>query len=141
MQTPPPRIPVLNIIRLEFTGTKLNTNVEPPSVVLELSWVDRFFRLTEVRPKVQKYVLMSAQDSYTDFHIDFSETSVWYHIFEVSERSINYLLLVPPTIYNLEKYKEWINSDEQYEKFLGAERHCDKLELNQGETILAPSGW
>lgn len=31
-------------------------------------------------PKVQKYCLMSVKGCYTDFHIDFGGTSVWYHI-------------------------------------------------------------
>ena len=32
------------------------------------------------RPEVQKYCLMSVKDSYTDFHVDFGGTSVWYHV-------------------------------------------------------------
>ena len=35
------------------------------------------------RPQVQKYCLMSVKDSYTDFHVDFGGTSVWYHILRV----------------------------------------------------------
>ena len=31
-------------------------------------------------PKVQKYCLMTVAGCYTDFHIDFGGTSVWYHI-------------------------------------------------------------
>lgn len=31
-------------------------------------------------PKVQKYCLMSVRGCYTDFHIDFGGTSVWYHV-------------------------------------------------------------
>jgi len=31
-------------------------------------------------PKVQKYCLMSVKGCYTDFHVDFGGTSVWYHI-------------------------------------------------------------
>ena len=34
--------------------------------------------------QVQKYCLMSVKDSYTDFHVDFGGTSVWYHIIRVS---------------------------------------------------------
>ena len=29
---------------------------------------------------VSRYVLMSVRESYTDFHVDFCGTSVWYHI-------------------------------------------------------------
>jgi hypothetical protein len=31
-------------------------------------------------PKVQMYCLMSVEGSYTDFHVDFGGTSVWYHL-------------------------------------------------------------
>ena len=36
------------------------------------------------RPQVQKYCLMGIKDSYTDFHVDFGGTSVWYHVLRVS---------------------------------------------------------
>lgn len=36
-------------------------------------------------PKVQKYCLMSVKGCYTDFHIDFGGTSVWYHILRGSK--------------------------------------------------------
>ena len=39
---------------------------------------------TFIRPEVQKYCLMSVKNSYTDFHIDFGGTSVWYHVLRVS---------------------------------------------------------
>ncbi len=32
--------------------------------------------------QVQKYCIMSMKDSYTDFHIDFGGTSVWYHVYK-----------------------------------------------------------
>ena len=35
------------------------------------------------RPLVQKYCLMGVEDSYTDFHVDFGGTSVWYHVLRV----------------------------------------------------------
>lgn len=36
-------------------------------------------------PKVQRYCLMSVAGCYTDFHIDFGGTSVWYHILRGSK--------------------------------------------------------
>lgn len=36
-------------------------------------------------PKVQKYCLMSVKGCYTDFHVDFGGTSVWYHILKGTE--------------------------------------------------------
>ena len=35
------------------------------------------------RPEVAKYCLMSPQTSYTDFHIDFGGSSVWYSVVRV----------------------------------------------------------
>ena len=40
-------------------------------------------------PKVQKYCLMSVAGCYTDFHIDFGGTSVWYHILKGSKVNSN----------------------------------------------------
>jgi len=42
-------------------------------------------------PKVQKYCLMSVKGCYTDFHIDFGGTSVWYHILTGSKVKKFYL--------------------------------------------------
>jgi hypothetical protein len=36
------------------------------------------------KPEIQHYCLMGVKDSYTDFHIDFGGTSVWYHVLWVS---------------------------------------------------------
>lgn len=36
------------------------------------------------RPDVAKYCLMSPQSSYTDFHIDFGGSSVWYSVVRVN---------------------------------------------------------
>ena len=36
------------------------------------------------RPDVAKYCLMSPQSSYTDFHVDFGGSSVWYSVVRVS---------------------------------------------------------
>ncbi len=39
------------------------------------------------RPEVAKYCLMSPQSSYTDFHVDFGGSSVWYSVVRVIEIS------------------------------------------------------
>lgn len=45
-------------------------------------------------PKVQKYCLMSVKGCYTDFHIDFGGTSVWYHILKGSKVEMVFYLFV-----------------------------------------------
>lgn len=74
---------------------RLSEFVSPPSIVRELSWVSNYFPeqlpedCTYTRPEVQKYCLMGVRDSFTDFHVDFGGTSVWYHILRVRSVSVN----------------------------------------------------
>jgi len=78
---------------------RLSKIVVPPRIVREMSWVcnywpenmpypytssDRSTLSALDRPEIQRYCLMSVKDSFTDFHIDFGGTSVWYHILRVS---------------------------------------------------------
>lgn len=58
-----------------------------PDVAQKMSWVENYWPDDSFFPKpfVQKYCLMGVKDSYTDFHIDFGGTSVWYHVLWVSE--------------------------------------------------------
>lgn len=46
----------------------------------------KYFRLCShhKKPLVQKYCLMGVKNCYTDFHVDFGGTSVWYHVLKVS---------------------------------------------------------
>ncbi|MGH0173305.1 UNVERIFIED_CONTAM: hypothetical protein FKN15_065093 [Acipenser sinensis] len=81
----PERDKVLNVISLEFSETRLSNLIETPKIVRKLSWVENLWPEEAVfeRPNVQKYCLMGVKDSYTDFHIDFGGTSVWYHVLRV----------------------------------------------------------
>lgn len=73
---------------------------KPPQFVLDISMVTRlwpdtqgqeYLRLLqkdeylpeEQRPKVEQFCLSGMAHSYTDFHIDFGGSSVYYHIFKV----------------------------------------------------------
>ena len=94
-----PRRNILNLISLEISKTKINDIISVPNLIKKLSWVsngiwpkDKEIQLnknhnhiliTGNKPQVQKYCLISAQGSYTDFHIDFGGSSVWYHVFSV----------------------------------------------------------
>lgn len=100
---------LLNVISLEFSHSLLESHVESPRVVRlfvqtaaltqqqqvrEIDWVDCVWPLHLKKqqksdtnamaamkyPKVQKYCLMSVGGCYTDWHIDFGGTSVWYHV-------------------------------------------------------------
>ena len=68
----------------------LSQLVEPPYIVRKLCWVMTSWPSDPPpdpplsRPNVSKYCLVGVENSYTDFHIDFGGTSVWYHVLWVS---------------------------------------------------------
>uniref|UniRef100_A0A8C7DUY3 [histone H3]-dimethyl-L-lysine(36) demethylase n=1 Tax=Oncorhynchus kisutch TaxID=8019 RepID=A0A8C7DUY3_ONCKI len=152
-ETPPSeRDKLYNVISLEFSHTKLENLVKRPASVDLIDWVDNMWprHLKERQrdstnsiidmqyPKVQKYCLMSVQGCFTDFHVDFGGTSVWYHIL----RGGKVFWLIPPTPQNLELYEDWVLSGKQGDIFLGDKaRDCQRIELKQGYTFMIPSGW
>ncbi|CAN0103108.1 unnamed protein product [Lampetra planeri] len=131
---------VLNIISLEFSDTRLSDLVKAPELVHKLSWVENYWPEDAVfpRPYVQKYCLMGVRDSYTDFHIDFGGTSVWYHL--LKGEKIFYL--IKPSSANLARYERWSSSPNQSEVFFGdLVDKCYKCVLKQGQTLFLPTGW
>ncbi|XP_042248456.1 lysine (K)-specific demethylase 2Aa isoform X1 [Thunnus maccoyii] len=152
-ETPPSqRDKLYNVISLEFSHTKLENLVRRPATVDLIDWVDNMWprhlkerqrdstnSITDMQyPKVQKYCLMSVEGCYTDFHIDFGGTSVWYHIL----RGSKVFWLIPPTPQNLELYENWVLSGKQGDIFLGDRASdCQRIELKQGCTFIIPSGW
>ncbi|KAM9857232.1 lysine (K)-specific demethylase 2Aa [Aulostomus maculatus] len=152
-ETPPSqRDKLYNVISLEFSHTKLENLVKRPVTIDLIDWVDNMWprHLKERQrdstnsindmqyPKVQKYCLMSVEGCYTDFHIDFGGTSVWYHIL----RGGKVFWLIPPTPQNLELYENWVLSGKQGDIFLGDRvSDCQRIELKQGCTFIIPSGW
>uniref|UniRef100_A0AAY4ARZ6 [histone H3]-dimethyl-L-lysine(36) demethylase n=1 Tax=Denticeps clupeoides TaxID=299321 RepID=A0AAY4ARZ6_9TELE len=142
---------LFNVISLEFSHTKLENLIKRPTVDL-LDWVDNVWPphlkkqqtestnvISDMKyPKVQKYCLMSVKGCYTDFHIDFGGTSVWYHVFKGEK----VFWLVPPTPHNLAVYEDWVLSGKQGDVFLGDRADgCQRLALKQGYTFFIPSGW
>ncbi|XP_042367625.1 lysine-specific demethylase 7A isoform X2 [Plectropomus leopardus] len=131
---------VLNLISLEFSDTKMSELVEVPDVAQKMSWVENYWPDDSFFPKpfVQKYCLMGVKDSYTDFHIDFGGTSVWYHV--LWGEKIFYL--IKPTPANLALYEAWSSSPNQSEVFFGDKvDKCYKCVVPQGTTLLIPTGW
>ncbi|XP_028273488.1 lysine (K)-specific demethylase 2Bb isoform X1 [Parambassis ranga] len=143
---------LFNVISLEFSHTKLENLIKRPTVVDQVDWVDNMWPpdmkqsqmeatnvISEMKyPKVQRYCLMSVKGCYTDFHIDFGGTSVWYHVFKGQK----VFWLVPPTPHNLALYEDWVLSGKQSDIFLGDRADgCQRVELEQGYTFFIPSGW
>ena len=88
-----------------------NHQVQPPQLIQDISWTSLWpetgrdgkttWDTNEERPSFQHYCLMGTKGSFTQWHVDFGGTSVWYHI----HRGKKVFLLVPPTKKNLKLYK------------------------------------
>ncbi|XP_001606028.1 jmjC domain-containing histone demethylation protein 1 [Nasonia vitripennis] len=143
---------LLNVISLEFSHTKLENYVQSPTIVRQIDWVDvvwpKHLKEAQVEstnlledmmyPKVQKYCLMSVKGCYTDFHVDFGGTSVWYHILKGGK----IFWLIPPTEKNLALYQEWVLSGKQSDIFFGdMVDRCGRITLHAGMTLFIPTGW
>ena len=82
---------IVNLPRFTFLNYpfRLAEIVAPPEIVREISWASTLWPedIPEdqpfEKPKVQRYCLMGVKDSFTDFHVDFGGTSVWYHVLRV----------------------------------------------------------
>lgn len=132
------RTDTYNCISLEVSESPLSKFVSPPNIVKKLCWVENYWPKVDVKPKVQKYCLMSMQDSYTDFHIDFGGTTVWYHILKGEK----VFYLIKPTFENLKKYENWMSRSDSSEMFLGDYVDaCYKLVICAGQTLFIPTGW
>lgn len=133
---------VRNVISLEISQSKLGRLIRRPKVVLDLDlqdsvWPEELKAIGDF-PKVQLYCLMSVADCYTDFHIDFGGSSVFYTILKGKKT----FFFIPPKDKYLKKYEEWCNSPAQDSTFLGDQtKECYRVDLSEGDTMLIPSGW
>ncbi|KAI0670700.1 Clavaminate synthase-like protein [Trametes maxima] len=140
---PSKRDKIRNVISLEISGTPLADQVLPPRIVRELDWVEKFWPNTKKGrghnyPKVQLYCLMGVGGAWTDWHIDFAGSSVYYHI--LSGAKVFYF--IRPTPANLAAYERWSGTEVQNHSWLGD--MCDevfKVELKTGNTMIIPTGW
>lgn len=152
---------IRNVISLEVSDVDhLGRNFRRPRMVEELDMVDSVWKLShdttninssssaEERPKVTTYCLMSVKSSYTDFHIDFSGTPVYYTICQGEKEFV----MFPPTHVNLKLYESWCLEEEQnhiwfcdYEKRINGKLYKPaggfKVKLQTGALFIIPSGW
>lgn len=133
---------VRNVISLEVSQSKLGRLIRRPRIVRDLDLQDAVWP-AELQakidfPKVQFYCLMSVADCFTDFHIDFGGSSVFYHIL----RGKKTFLFIPPKEKHLKKYEEWCMSPAQNWTFLADQtKECYRVDLSEGDTMLIPAGW
>ncbi|KAI8100122.1 uncharacterized protein BX664DRAFT_290676 [Halteromyces radiatus] len=137
----PDRDRIRNVISLEISGTEFGSSIIRPKLVRDMDWIDHMWP-KDLRPKeypkVQLYCLMGTKDSYTDFHIDFGGSSVFYHII----RGSKIFYFIEPTSKNLKRYQKWSSSPEQSSTFLGDEvKSCYAVHLKAGNTMIIPTGW
>ncbi|KAI0075787.1 Clavaminate synthase-like protein [Panus rudis PR-1116 ss-1] len=140
---PESRDKIRNVISLEISGTPLADNILPPRLVRELDWVEKFWPSTKKGrghsyPKVQLYCLMGVAGAWTDWHIDFAGSSVYYHIL----RGAKIFYFIRPTPSNLSAYEKWSGTELQNYSWLGdMVDDVYKVELEAGNTMIIPTGW
>lgn len=133
---------VRNVISLEVSQSKLGRLIKRPQIVRDLDlqdsvWPAELQAKGEI-PRVQLYCLMSVADCFTDFHIDFGGSSVFYHILKGKKT----FFFIPPKEKHLKKYEEWCLSPAQNWTFLGGQtKECYRVDLSEGDTMLIPAGW
>ncbi|KAI4186215.1 MAG: hypothetical protein L6R41_003632 [Letrouitia leprolyta] len=133
---------VRNVISLEVSQSTLGRLIRRPQIVRDLDlqdavWPAELQARGEI-PRVQFYCLMSVADCFTDFHIDFGGSSVFYHILKGKKT----FFFIPPKEKHLKKYEEWCMSPAQNWTFLADQtKECYRVDLCEGDTMLIPAGW
>lgn len=132
----------LNSLSLEVSDTPLDELIGPPNLVRELCWIQTLWKTpfpSYPAPKVQKYCILSMAHSYTDFHIDFGGSSVWYHMVS----GVKKFYLFSPSTNNVANFERWHKLHNQSEIFLPdmMSDACYCTELTAGQTLLIPTGW
>ncbi|EGT55132.1 hypothetical protein CAEBREN_25500 [Caenorhabditis brenneri] len=152
----------LNNLSLEVTNShpELSEQIVVPEFVREHSIVDKVEGLLKKRiaeleaaqikqtlvtllkkklenlPQLQKYLILSTKNSFTDIHIDFSASSVYYHV--VVGKKIFYFCR--PTKEMLEAYKKnELGIDTK--TWLGEKGEWYRVEICAGQTAMLPSSW
>lgn len=137
------RSKVRNVISLEVSNTPLGSQIVPPRAIRDMDWIENIWpsklKKQGYYPQVQRYCLMSVENCWTDWHVDFAASSVWYFIC----RGGKTFYFIRPTQENLKAYEQWSSSSERQENtWLGD--HVDavyQVELEAGNTMIIPSGW
>ena len=130
---------VLNVVSLSLADTPLEKALDVPSIVQQSDLVRNAWPAECLpRPKAELYALMSPASCYTDWHVDFGGSSVWYHIISGKK----FFAMAPPTERNLKAFSAWASSSKQNKIALVQYLENPVLyELNQGQTMLIPGGW
>uniref|UniRef100_A0A183BK17 JmjC domain-containing protein n=1 Tax=Globodera pallida TaxID=36090 RepID=A0A183BK17_GLOPA len=142
-----PYFDVLDVIRLLSTGVASSKPAQPSSSLLGTKQQQQQ-RMAAAdhqssRPFVENFCLMGMRGSYTDFHIDFGGSSVWYHVF----RGEKVFFVARPTAPNLAEFLRWQCMDvrKRSETFFGdclaPGEQLYRVHVRERETLFLPSGW
>ena len=131
----------LNVVSLSLANSPLEDELQAPGIVQDSDLV-RLFWPEECtacpKPKAELYALMSPARCYTDWHIDFGGSSVWYNVV----RGSKYFALAPPSEHNLKAFAAWANSSKQEKvNLLEYLKEPVLYELKAGDTMIIPGGW
>ncbi|EJK66427.1 hypothetical protein THAOC_12660 [Thalassiosira oceanica] len=135
----------LDELRRKLATSKMQCAETQTEEEWEMELQDMTDELDSIRPRVSKYCLMSASGSYTDYHIDFGGTAVWYHV----HTGAKIFYFIEPTKDNLNIFATWATS--AFSHSARKEMLCDRITqaggkvyqvtLKAGETLFIPSGW
>lgn len=143
---------IRNVISLEISQIEgLGREFVRPKMVRDLDLVDKVWDDSAAadKPQVSTYCLMSVLGSYTDFHIDFGGTSVYYTVCSGSKT----FLMFPPTGHNLDLYQSWCLEENQnylwFPEYTRGKSGSKPLAatggfavtLSPGDLFIIPSGW
>ena len=130
---------LLNVVSLSLANTELEHILQAPQIVqktdlVRIAWPEDCLPI----PKAELYALMSPKGCYTDWHVDFGGSSVWYHVISGSK----YFALAPPTPHNLKAFAAWASSSKQSSlSLLPYLKDPVLYSLKPGQTMLIPGGW
>lgn len=80
---------------------------------------------------------MSVGGCFTDFHVDFGGTSVWYHILKGEKL----FLLIPPSVATYSLFRAWhMSGDQESVFFAELVEQAQLVKLLPGDTFIMPSG-
>ncbi|VDN51355.1 unnamed protein product [Dracunculus medinensis] len=127
---------LLNVLSLEFSLTPLQDVVKSPEIAKKLDWIELYWP-KELRqasnplmyPKVQ-HIIINQEKNYilVALRISILISVIFW--------------MIEPTEQNLIMYEEWILKGDQNETFFGdIVEKCCRIELNEGQTFIIPSGW
>ena len=125
----------MNVLDPSSSLTK-NLHFDVPKAVKELSVSHLFnFELEQ-----NCYTLLSQKGSITPWHVDYTNTSVFYHLLHGRKE----FFMIPGTVRNQEILENWCIEATKQNVFLPSDTHLQsqvfKMTITGGESLIMPAG-